>query len=92
MIHIAVFPSRSMGVPKNHFVTGRVATHTPGSIYRLPDVVQKFGEATEKQTWSAKMPMALGIDGTVHWWGNVGVLASRDGRITHVLLRGRPKA
>lgn len=67
-------------------------TFSPGGVTTLPDLVAKFGEANGTQMWSAEYTRAIGLDGMVHWWGEVGAAAAADGSITHVLLRAVAKS
>jgi hypothetical protein len=91
MIHIAVFPVNGGRIPNNRLITGRVVTARLAGKSSLVVVTSRFGEPTETQTWKGKTTEALGLDGTVRWWGNTGVIVNEGGAITHVLLRGRPK-
>lgn len=62
-------------------------TFTPGALTNVKQVVSKFGEPTNKQIWSENLTRLIGLDGLVYWWGEVGVSAFKDGKITHVLRR-----
>ena len=50
--------------------------------------MKRFGNPLEKQPWIAKEFQSwLGLNGTVYWWGAVGIACSSNGSITHVLIR-----
>ncbi len=59
----------------------------PGPVTTVAAVCKQFGAATEKETWSGKSFQDMGMSDTVWWWGQVGVAASADGTITHILVR-----
>jgi len=59
----------------------------PGPVTTVAEVCKQFGAATEKETWSGKSFQDMGMSDTVWWWGQVGVAASADGTITHILVR-----
>lgn len=86
-MHIAVFTLPS--ITKTTEYKGAVSFE-PGPLTTLREVVKKFGEPAEKEAWVAKEFVAwIGLNGTVYWWGAVGVGCSADGSITHVLIRER---
>jgi len=84
-LHIAVITLKTIPVFREfkdpwHF--------EPGSITRLQDVREKYGKPTELERWVAKdFQTWIGFNGTVYWWGAVGIGASEDGSITHILIR-----
>ena len=84
MLLVTAHPQKRPGRKK---IFKNPVTFTPGSLTRLADVIGKFGQPTETQFWSSEPAKDLGLDGLVHWWGEVGVSASTDGAITHVLVR-----
>lgn len=85
VLHIAVFPGDGIGVGDKLKATARFK---PGSLTTLAQVVGKYGSAPEKEAWVAKdFQTWVGLNGTVYWWGAVGVAGSADGTITHVLIR-----
>lgn len=63
------------------------ATFSPGALTDLKQVINRFGEPPGKQIWSGDLTRLIGLDGLVYWWGEIGVSASNDDKITHVLLR-----
>lgn len=78
------------GTAGNELIENPV-TFSPGTLETLEEVISRFGNPVERELWSAKMTQAIGLDGLVNWWGEVGVAASEDGSITHVLVRQAPK-
>jgi hypothetical protein len=84
-LHIAVFTLESIPVTNQikspaHFV--------PGAITTFADVNKKYGTPNERENWSLKEYQEwVGLNGTVSWWGSVGVASPDDGKITHVLVR-----
>ena len=84
-LHIAVFPHSSIKVGKELAGT---ANFEAGSLTKVDEVVKKYGKPSEKEAWIAKEFQSwVGLNGTVHWWGAVGIAGSSDGTITHVLIR-----
>lgn len=77
--------------PQKRSVPGKIfkkpVTFTPGQVTRLAELLKTFGQPTETQLWSSKSTKDLGLDGSVSWWGEVGVSESSDAAITHILLR-----
>jgi len=49
-----------------------------------------FGPATETERFEGDVWAKLGFDGLVCWWQDVGVAVTKDGTLTHVLLRAAP--
>jgi len=81
-LHIAVFMLPSIPL------TEHWARFEAGRIKRIDDVVNKYGKAPENERWILKEFTAwVGLNGTVHWWGAVGIAAAEDGTITHILIR-----
>jgi hypothetical protein len=64
---------------------------SPGALKSLPAVCARFGEPIERELWSTEATRALGLDGTVSWWGGVGLATAEDGSIAHVLVRIAPE-
>jgi len=62
-------------------------TFSPGALNNLKEVISRYGEPTSKQIWSDDLTRLVALDGFVYWWGQIGVSASKDGKITHVLVR-----
>lgn len=85
---VAVYPRK--GITGKEEFQNSVA-FTPGPLTHLKEVFSKYGECTAKQTWSADGTRLIGLDGTVYWWGEVGVSASHDDSITHVFIRASIK-
>jgi hypothetical protein len=84
-LHIAVFPHDSIAVAEQLKTTARFK---PGSLTKIEQIVKKYGKAQEKEAWIAKdFQSWIGLNGTVYWWGAVGVAGSLDGTITHVFIR-----
>ena len=84
-LHIAVFPHS--GIKLSEELKG-AATFDPGPVTTLAEVVKRFGNPVEREPWIAKEFQSwLGLNGTVHWWGAVGIACSSSGNITHVLFR-----
>jgi hypothetical protein len=84
-LHIAVFPHSTIKVGKELKGT---AYFEPGPLTKVDEVVKKYGRPLEKEAWIAKEFLAwIGLNGTVQWWGAVGIAGSSDGTITHVLIR-----
>ena len=87
MLHIAVF------TPKNIPITEEVEFplyFKPGAVTKLKDIIKRYGSPTEKELWTLKELQALvGLNGTVYWWGDIGIAASLDSTITHILVRER---
>ena len=65
-------------------------TFTPGALATLKDIESAFGTATEKERFEGDLWAKLGFDGLVCWWQDVGVAVTKDGAVTHVLLRAAP--
>ena len=84
MLLVTVHPQKQSARGK---VFKKPVTFTPGRVTRLAEALRTFGQPTETQVWSSKPAKDLGLDGSVYWWGEVGVSASPDGAITHVLVR-----
>lgn len=84
-LHIAVFPDDSITVGKELKSTARFKH---GPLTKLSQVIEKYGKAQELERWTAKdFQSWIGLNATVHWWGAVGIAATQDGAITHVLIR-----
>jgi len=84
MLLVTVHPQKGSARGK---IFKKPVTFTPGRLTRLAEALETFGQPTETQLWSSKHAKDLGLDGSVYWWGEVGVSASPDGAISHVLLR-----
>ncbi len=63
---------------------------TPGALTALKDIESAFCPPTEKERFEGELWAKLGFDGLVCWWQDVGVAVTKDGALTHVLLRAAP--
>ncbi len=87
-LRIIVYPKK--GTPGKKLI-GNPATFSAGPLKSLKEVIDKFGEPAEKEMWATVTTRKIALDGVVHWWGEIGAAASRNGLITHVLIRQAPK-
>lgn len=86
-LHIAVFPRADVMAATE--LKGGVAFEL-GPLTTLKEVVDRFGAPLEQEAWTAKDFQGwIGLNGIVSWWGAVGLAASPDGRISHILVRER---
>jgi hypothetical protein len=89
MLHIVAFTTSAIRMTK---FRGSI-DFVPGAVTRLDEVVKKYGPPVEIQLFKAKaLQSMLAFDGTVSWWGYVGVAASPQGAITHIFLREQEAA
>ena len=86
MLVIGLYPR--VGIAAKRVVRDPV-TFTSGTTTTRNEVTRAFGEPAEKELWMGQAPDDLGLKGVVYWWGHVGVAASGEGTITHVLVRER---
>lgn len=62
----------------------------PGQVNQLNDIIDKYGPPSSKEIWKTEeTKLYAGLFGIVSWWGNIGIAASDQGTITHVLVRQR---
>ncbi len=59
-------------------------------ITTLEQIVKQYGPPNEKEHWTREQfKVWVGLNGTVSWWGDVGIATSSQRTITHVLVRER---
>lgn len=80
---IAVYPKRGFAGSRNWAAP---VTFSPGTIAGLRELTERFGSPSETEIWSSALTRQIGLDGTVSWWGAVGVVTT-EGSISHVLVR-----
>lgn len=88
MLGIIVYPRK--GTPSGKLIKHPMA-FAPGTVTLLNDIISRHGQPTERELWSTELTRDVALDGTVYWWGDVGIAAGTDGTITHVLVRQAPK-
>jgi hypothetical protein len=92
MVFLTVFPFENMTLAPKQKNRDNLVRAKPGKLTHLAQVVIVYGAEREHQVWKGPTYQDVAMEGTVNWWGNVGLKAASDGTITHLLLRAKPEA
>ena len=85
MVHTVVFPREGLTLA-GALADKTILTFSPESSATLSHVIAACGKPDHEETWE-QLSSAVGLRGTVHWWGRTGLAADDTGAITHLLVR-----
>lgn len=64
-------------------------TFSPGKLADLAGVIAECGKADHAETWN-RLSKEAGLEGTVYWWGSIGLAVDANEKVSHILLRSYP--